>query len=348
MPRTRSRIGSNASSSRDCWDCRYTRDAGASPLFPPHHPNAQAAQAHLRETLHQHPPHFGLTGSRWNLSSLAQACPFLASLTPSGRWRLLERLHLSYKRGRGHLHSPDPDYVAKLLAILEAIGHSQAQPERWVTLFADEMGLYRQPTLASDWEEKGPQQPLAELGLRTNACVRIAGALNVLSGQVSWWMGSKLRLSTLVAFFEAIRADYPQAEEIRLVVDNWPVHFHPDVLAALMPQQIGFPVPTPGNWPQEASAKARRLGLPIRLLPLPTYAPWTNPIEKLWRLLRQTHGHLHRFGDHWQAFQQQIRQFLEEFAQGSVELLRYVGLSQLDTLYQGIKPARSSTMNGRY
>jgi len=252
-------------------------------------------------------------------------------------------LHIGYKRGRGHLHSPDPDYVPKLLAILEAIQQSRQEPERWVTLFADEMGLYRQPTLASDWEAKGSQQPLAEWGHRTNACVRIAGALNVQSGQVTWLMRSKLRLSTLLSFLEAIRADYPQAQEIRLVVDNWPVHFHPEILAALIPQQIAFPVPTPGNWPKQASAKTGHLPLPIRLLPLPTYAPWTNPIEKLWRLLRQTHGHLHRFGDHWQAFQQQVQQFLEGFAEGSIELLRYVGLSQLDLLYQGIVPHNKTT-----
>ena len=60
---------------------------------------------------------------------------------------------------------------------------------------------------------------------------------------------------------------YPDAQNIYLVMDNWPVHFHPDALDAL--------------------AQDSRL----ELLALPTYAPWLNPIEKLWRLVRQRVTH---------------------------------------------------------
>ncbi|MBL1378410.1 transposase [Zobellella iuensis] len=55
--------------------------------------------------------------------------------------------------------------------------------------------------------------------------------------------------------------------------------------------------------------------MPIQIVPLPTYASWLNPIEKLWRKLRQELTHPHPWG-----------RFLEQFASDSVELLRYVGL----------------------
>ena len=76
-------------------------------------------------------------------------------------------------------------------------------------------------------------------------------------------------------------------------------------------------------------AAIRRWGalkLPIQIVPLPTYASWCNPIEKLWRKLRQDVTHLHRWADDLETFRTEIDRFLDQFARGSLELLRYVGL----------------------
>ena len=51
-----------------------------------------------------------------------------------------------------------------------------------------------------------------------------------------------------------------------------------------------------------------------------------NPIEKLWRKLRQEVTLLHRWADDLTALRTQVDHFLEQFAHGSVALLRYVGL----------------------
>ena len=59
---------------------------------------------------------------------------------------------------------------------------------------------------------------------------------------------------------------------------------------------------------------------------LPTYAPWLNPIEKLWRWLKQAVLKLHRLAEDWQAARDRVRQFLDQFAHGSPRLLEYVGL----------------------
>ena len=118
-----------------------------------------------------------------------------------------------------------------------------------------------------------------------------------------------------------------------LVLDNWPVHFHPDVLAALEPQQTRWEFKTPAAWPSAPSARAKRLGLPIQLLPLPTYASWTNPQEKVWRHLRQAKLHLHRSAEDWEQLKQGIREHLDQFKDGSQELLRYIGLTPGSKLY---------------
>lgn len=73
-----------------------------------------------------------------------------------------------------------------------------------------------------------------------------------------------------------------------------------------------------------------RLHLPIQLVPLPTYASWCNPIEKLWRWLKQDVLHLHRLADHLEDLRARGRAFLDEFHDGSDHLLRYVGLLHTD------------------
>jgi transposase len=101
-------------------------------------------------------------------------------------------------------------------------------------------------------------------------------------------------------FLGELRSAYPE-RTMFLVWDNWPIHQHPEVLA-----------------------KAAHLG--IEILWLPTYAPWSNPIEKLWRWIRQEVVHHHRLADRWAELKAQVAAFLVRFEHCSTELLCYVGL----------------------
>jgi DDE superfamily endonuclease len=65
----------------------------------------------------------------------------------------------------------------------------------------------------------------------------------------------------------------------------------------------------------------------LQVLSLPTYAPWLNPIEKLWRKFRQEVHYLHPLPDDWQRLRERVQAFFDPFAHGSADLLRYVGLS---------------------
>jgi hypothetical protein len=112
--------------------------------------------------------------------------------------------------------------------------------------------------------------------------------------------------------------------------DNWPVHTHPDRLVALEAQGSPFAWHRPNHWATEPSAAAvrkwGRLQLPIQLVPLPTYTSWTNPIEKLWRKLRQDVTHLHPWADDLARLRAELDHFLDQFGAGSADLRRYVGL----------------------
>ena len=98
-----------------------------------------------------------------------------------------------------------------------------------------------------------------------------------------------------------MQARYPKAEHISIALDKWPVHFQPDVLAALQKSKIP-------------------------LLFLPTYAPWLNPIEKVWRKLKQELLHLHRYRGRWTELQERVEAWLVQYDRPAPDLLSSVGL----------------------
>lgn len=171
-----------------------------------------------------------------------------------------------------------------------------------VTLYLDELSLYRQPSQASLWFWRGPTQPKMKMAYRSNTRTRIVGTLNAVDGQVLYRQRSRIDRHTFARFLLAVGEGYPDAETIYVVLDNWPVHFHPDVMRRL----AGDPR--------------------IVLVPLPTYAPWLNPIEKLWRWLKQTMVHTHPYADNFHVFKERINELLDRWENGSPVLLKYVGL----------------------
>ena len=98
-------------------------------------------------------------------------------------------------------------------------------------------------------------------------------------------------------------AAYPDARLIYVVQDNWSIHRHAEVVAAL------------GELPQ------------IEPVWLPTYAPWLNPTHKLWRWLREQVLTMHRLAGDWEALGERVNAFLDQFAEESHALLQYVGLT---------------------
>lgn len=272
------------------------------------------------------PEQFGHKQSRWTLVAIRKSCPWLRVETESGLWKLLSRLGIRYKRGRSYIHSPDPLYDDKVAFIETCLAQTRQDPERFVLLYADEFTFYRQPSLAQDYEARGHAQPLARWSFHSNAWCRGIGAVNALTGQLTYQQHAKLGLRQLAQFHDAIQQAYPDAETIYLVQDNWPLHYHPDVLAPLAPQVWPFPLRLPPDWPDAPRASIARNHWPIQCLFLPTYASWLNPIEKLWRWLRQTVLHLHRLSEDWPALKQEVLDFMAQFALGSTDLLRYIGL----------------------
>jgi transposase len=246
----------------------------------------------------------------------------MQGMTLGGISRLLKRVSIRYKRARLYIHSPDPDYEKKRTQIERKRLWVRHQQGRYVLLYLDELTYYMQPTIARDYEARGAVSPLARLGYRSKKYHRIIAALNAQTGQVTFWHGAKVGVAQVAAFMEQLVQTYPGAETLYVVLDNNPMHYHPTVLSRLKPQHISLEHVLPPSWPTQVTPGS----LPIEFLPLPTYASWLNPIEKLWRFLKQRVLHLHRYADRPLALQARVNAFLEQFAHGSDELLHYVGL----------------------
>jgi hypothetical protein len=144
--------------------------------------------------------------------------------------------------------------------------------------------------------------PRAEHGACNNQQWRVIGGLNAYTGQVSYLQNYIVGREQVTLFHQQLYRQYRKMDNLFVIEDNWNVHTHPEVQAAI------------AELPN------------MTLAWLPTYACWLNPIEKLWKWLRQTILHRHRLWDQWPELKQRVAGFFDQFRDGSEALLYYVGL----------------------
>ena len=252
---------------------------------------------------------------RWTLRAIRATFSWWEDLSLSGVWRALQRLGLGLRSAAVQQHSPDPDYLAKEARLLACLREAAAAPDAIVALFLDEMGDTRWPAPAPDWGPAAPApRPVAERAGSKQQLWRVIGALDAMTGQVDYADNYIIGRERVSAFYRHLDQRYARARRIYLIQDNWSIHAHPDVLATVVALPRLEPV-----W-------------------LPTYAPWLNPIEKLWRWLKGDVLKQHRLAADWPALRRRVAAFLDQFAAGSPALLRYVGLLGDGPLAQACRP----------
>jgi transposase len=252
--------------------------------------------------------------SRWTLRTIRATFDCFRDLTPSGVWRSLERQGVGLRSAAVQHYSPDPEYATKYDHLIGCLNEAAAMPGRVALVFLDEMGYTRWPEPGPDWTGTAPApRPGTDRADSPNRLWRIIGALNAVTGRVDFLDAYIVGRAKVIQFYRQLDAAYPEAERLLVVQDNWSIHTHEDVLAALK------------KWPR------------IEPVWLPTYSPWLNPIEKLWRWLRQDVLKLHRLAGDWASLRGRVNQFLGQFATGSQDLLRYVGLLGKGKLAQALR-----------
>jgi DDE superfamily endonuclease len=240
----------------------------------------------------------GPAPSRGTLRTVRVSVAWLTGYSLSGVWRVRHACELGWHPARARLFSPDPDYRSQVRRLHRCWRAAARHPKRVVALCLDEFGYRRWPEVAPTWGLATAVAPRAG----TNQPWRTMGALNVLTGPVSYLDGYLVGRRQVIEFYAQLDHAYPAADLLYVIQDNWHIHTHAEVLTAL------------ARYPR------------IRPVWLPTYAPWLNPIEKLWRWVRQDILQMHRGVEDWPQVKQRVRAFLAQFAHSSADLLRYVGL----------------------
>jgi hypothetical protein len=241
----------------------------------------------------------GPVPSRGTLRTSRAAVTWLTGSTSRGVWRVLQTYSLRRHASCARLFSPDPDYRRKVRRLHRWVRDAARPPDTVVARFLDEFGSQRGPEVAPTG---GLEAAVAQRAGTTQQW-RTIGALHALTGQVHYLDGSIVGRQQGIQCSAQLDRAYPEVDLIYVIQGNRNMPTPPDVLTTL-----------------DRSPRITPVGLPA-------YAPWLNPSEKLWRWLRQDVLKRHRWVENWPWVKHRVHDFLDQFAHGSSELLRYVGLA---------------------
>ncbi|MGT1470188.1 IS630 family transposase [Salmonella enterica subsp. enterica serovar Enteritidis] len=228
------------------------------------------------------PKDFGWLRSRWSTELLVLVINRLFDVTlhRSTLHRYLRQADMVWRRAAPTLKIKDPHYEEKRLVIDQALAQEQtAHP----VFYQDEVDIDLNPKIGADWMPKGQQKRIATPG--QNQKHYLAGALHSGTGRVHYVSGSSKSSDLFISLLETLRRTYRRAKTITLVADNYIIHKSLKV----------------ERWLEENPK--------FRLLFLPMYSPWLNPIERQWLSLHETITRNHQCRYMWQLLKQ-VAQFM--------------------------------------
>lgn len=138
-----------------------------------------------------------------------------------------------------------------------------------VFYYADEFNVSWQPTLRAMWSPVGQQVMIRTPGKPTKNYG--IGAVNYHTGQTFVIFRKRKRRKEIAEFLSLLMEEHP-VETVYIAWDN--VYTHMD---------------------KEVETVVRSAAGRLTLMYLPTYSPWLNPIEMLWRHFRREVTHCELF-----------------------------------------------------
>jgi transposase len=221
------------------------------------------------------PRNFGFYRSRWTCGTVVVLLSDTFDVQVS-RETVRRKLHeegLAWRRPRPVLGPKDPQRSQKLRKIRALLRHL---PDNELAVFQDEVDINTNPKIGSMWMRRGQQAEVETPG--TNTKRYLAGSLSWRTGQLVFTEPGKHRNADLfIAHLDGLRRRFRRYRRIHVICDNAIFH-RPDRCRKV----------------QEYLAK---WGHRIVLHFLPTYAPETNPIERVWWHLHEEITRNHRCPD---------------------------------------------------
>jgi putative transposase len=174
--------------------------------------------------------------------------------------RVLHRLGFRWRRPRPLPPEKDSEdrreqKRRRLLDVLSMVEEAGA-------FFQDETRLETNPKVGFCWMRKGKQRPLRTPG--TNRKVWISGALNFETGRFHWVKGERKNDELFIRLLDRLRRTYRCHGQLHLAVDNDSSHTSERV----------------ERYVEDSGGR-------IRLHPLPSWSPESNPVESVWWSLHE-------------------------------------------------------------
>ncbi len=208
---------------------------------------------------HCSPRQFGFWRSRWTCAVLAlllwSRFRLSASRETVRRW--LHQADLVWRRPRPVLRPRDPLREAKIQALRQLL---KDLPDDEVAVFEDEVDINLNPKIGSMWMRRGQQAQVETPG--NNEKRYLAGSMNWRTGTLWWTEGDKRDGELFVRHLEDLRLRLRRYRVIHVIADN--ARFHREEKCKRLQDYL------------------RHWGHRLQLHYLPTYAPETNPIERVW------------------------------------------------------------------
>lgn len=244
--------------------------------FPPQQQHKIVALA-TRPPIQQQVP-----TTHWSTGDLAWAAVregIVATIGRSTVWRLLDQAAIKPHRWHYWLHSPDPDFEAKMLDIVELYLTAQRRHTRGeIVLCVDEK------TSIQALERKYPHKPPARgrIGrieheyIRHGTCC-LTAALEVATGEVYGHLTPNRPAEVFADFMTSINEYYRQAKRIHVVLDNLNTHWH-ELTCRSVAELCRCPLPPICTGRQRKSfltSPDKRIVFHFT----PSHASWLNQIE---------------------------------------------------------------------
>lgn len=231
-------------------------------------------EAELKKLVEQEPRQAGYSFSTWTCADLLRELirkGFEAVSSETIRAHLHD---LGYRVRRPVLSiaSPDPEYKQKVKKLKRY--QKQAKNGEILLYYQDEIDLNLLPGIMRCWTLEGVQRKIPTPGV--NQKQYGFGAVDYVSGQTLHRIEERKNSVGFCAFIEQFLQTVTHAPEyhgqkIVLVVDNFIIHHS-----------------------RKTQEFLEKYADQLLLFMLPTYSPWLNLIERLWKHVRRkvTHNHL--------------------------------------------------------
>lgn len=223
----------------------------------------------LRWLLSHTPQDFDFFRQRWSCEMLSLLLRQEHGIRLSAETvrRGLKRMDFVWRRPRPVIGLKDPDYAAKLRAICQLLAQL---PSDETAVFQDEVDIHLNPKIGSQWMVRGEQAEVITPG--DNIKRHLAGSLVYRTGSLLVSSPTTRRNAQMfLAHLDDLRRRLRSSRVIHVICDNAKFHDCRAVHEYLK------------HW-----------GHRVKLHFLPTRAPETNPIERVWWRLHEAITRNHR------------------------------------------------------